>query len=116
MDLSRLLSGSPRSDAASEATRLPLLPAGCGSFPAGRDGRLEGVSLRGGLRDRGERRHREPHSQRHGSSHRPTSEPRAQKPLCYPAQPGSAVSAAAAGAQVAAALIKHAELTPTQTC
>ena len=91
---------SPCSDAASEAARLPLLPAGRGSLPTWRAGRSEGVTFRSGLGHRGERRHRKPVAQCHRSAYRPTSEPRAQKPLGHPAQPGSAVSTAAAWAQV----------------
>lgn len=63
------------SDAASEAARLPLLPARCGAIPTWRAGGAEGVAVRGGLWHRGECGHREPVAQRHRSSHRPTSEP-----------------------------------------
>lgn len=92
--------GSSSSDAASEAPRLPLLPPRRCPLPARWAGGSEGVTLRGGLRHRGERGDRKPHAQRHCSSHRPPSEPGAQKPLCNAAQPGPAVSAAAAWAQV----------------
>ena len=86
------------SDVAPEAQGVPLLSAGRGSLPPGGAGGAEGVPLRGGLWDRGERGHREPDP--HG---RETPEPRTQEPLGHTAQPGPAVSAAAARSQVSQA-------------
>lgn len=93
-------SDPPYPDAASETPWRPLLPVGRGSLPTGWAGRAESVTLRCRLGHRRKRGHWEPFAQRHRRSCRETSEPRTQKSLHHAAQPGPAVSAAAAWAQV----------------
>lgn len=85
------------SDAASEVAGFSLLSPRRPPLPARRHGGAQGVSLWCGFGDRRECCDWKSDSYCHC---RETSKPRPQKPLCYTAQPGPTVPAAAAWTQV----------------